>query len=924
MEQSYEYKIAILAEKDINENVTKALKSDKAHRRWFWELLQNAKDTVINESDRRVSIKLAFTKSGDGERILVFQHSGNPFKFAPDPTIRFDDLTNLILPSSGKPPGRATGKFGTGFLSTHILSLKIGIEGIYQDENNQLSSFKTQINRTETGQTEESKKRRIEEIVKSLSEKSSSFTPVKNDDYSPSNKEFRTAKFIYYLASNKNGEEHGIEIVKEGIKDLHNVLSYVLNFVPEIDTVEITDTEFENVITAYSKVSEEKIGDVRVSTISKTIYDLQGNKISGKNISIASLNDEKVEIAVEVLRDNGVFRICDFKTQYRNETNKEFPILFSSFPLIGSDDLNFPIVINSIHFNPNETRNGVELKTNSDGNQALIQNAVILYLKLMDIASIDWKDVFVLARTDNSIPNNHDWIDKKWFEEGNNDFPGILKPIRDKILNTAIIDILTVDGKIERKAIRNGEKLNQIFFPPKENKEKLHEFGSVIFPNSFPILADVDNWDSIIWNELDFTRAKIEFIIEGIAKSENVGNLAHNLYGDKLKTEEALAWLYNFYDIIKTDFKENTIALFNHFVKNVPIKFIPNRDLIFSSLSDLKKDVGYKGTGIIDETLLTIHSELTNENLKSKLLHAKFSDYLFTKETLTEEQVASIIRDLVDDKLKKTDSLSVSLKNTLSKLYDWISIRANDKKDYFREAIKNRILSAIMPSEKVQFVTTILELDRNNTISLERQVAILNEPHLEKIIELGKVALEEEYEKQADFAFKNKIGLHIEELIRKKIRKEITNIKVQPIDVEDKQGGQDMVVKINNEIVYYIEVKSRWVNKDSIRMSYTQIKQAQKQKKCYSLCCVNMFDYYPSNSSRYEVPDVSLIYERIRFITDIGLKLETIIGQSDSIEDDEIKLFPDFKATVPQKYIDKHGREFEPFVEFLLKELKLQ
>jgi hypothetical protein len=63
VEQSEFYDQAILAEKIITEKVNEAIKSSKAHRRWFWELLQNAKDTVVYETNRQVSVKLTYTKT---------------------------------------------------------------------------------------------------------------------------------------------------------------------------------------------------------------------------------------------------------------------------------------------------------------------------------------------------------------------------------------------------------------------------------------------------------------------------------------------------------------------------------------------------------------------------------------------------------------------------------------------------------------------------------------------------------------------------------------------------------------------------------------------------------------------------------------------------------------------------------------------
>lgn len=869
VEQSEFYDQAILAEKIITEKVNEAIKSSKAHRRWFWELLQNAKDTVVYETNRQVSVKLTYTKTDNGELVLVFEHSGNPFKYNADRT-RFDDLKNLILPVSGKPPGKASGKFGTGFLSTHILSLKFKVNGIYQDDNNDYWDFNITIDRTETD-----REKRIESIVKSLADKKSSFKKI-TDGYTPNKAEFRTTKFTYYLANNELGIDEGSKIVQEGLRDILQVLPYVLNFIPEIDTVEIIDTELSKTSTKFSKSKEENVGELKVVTVSKVTSSLTDNSVSNENVLIASLSDQSVEIAIEIFNDNGIFKVCDFNAKYQRETRKDFPTLFSSFPLIGSEDFKFPLVINSTEFKPNERRDGVELKTNFDGNQTLIDKAVTLYQKFLDIASKNWNYIFILAKTDNSISNNHDWINKKWFEEGNNEFQGVLKPVRKKILSTAIVDVLTKDGTIERKTIKTTTGTNQIFFPLKENKEKLYEFGKETFPNSLPVLSDIENWCSVIWNEKDFTRVNIELIIEGIAIKKNVESLAEHIYRDKTKTDETLTWLYNFYNFIKSDFRDKTETLFNQLVKNVPHRFIPDRELNFWLLNDLKKDVGYKGVGIIDDTLLTVHKEVKSDNLRAKLLHSKFTDFLQTKEPMSEEQVAVIIRDIIDDKLKKEDNLSVPFKNTLSKLYDWISIDENNKRDYFKEAIKNRILSAIMPSEKVKFVTKILELDRNNLVSLERQVEILSDPELEVKLRIGKNVLE----KQRKFKENAERGKFYENLFQTLM------LQDERYTTEKVEGEQDFVI-INKATSnkYFVEIKSVGNSETEIHMTERQVKKAKQFPTNYFLCVIRATDnpteqYFKSNAL---------------FNGDIGSQLFSKVNKAEDFETPEPALTVEFE-----------------------------
>ncbi len=110
-------------------------KSNDLRQRWMWELLQNASDLGDN-------VKARFEINTDK---LKFSHNGKPFTLI--------EAYNLIMPDSNK-DDEAThkksviGQFGTGFISTHILSKIIQIEGIIEDEE-QLYGFNFQLDRSE-------------------------------------------------------------------------------------------------------------------------------------------------------------------------------------------------------------------------------------------------------------------------------------------------------------------------------------------------------------------------------------------------------------------------------------------------------------------------------------------------------------------------------------------------------------------------------------------------------------------------------------------------------------------------------------------------------------------------------------------------------------------------------------------------------
>ena len=102
-------------------------------KRWIWELLQNAKDTISDNSAVDIEITLS-------SEYLEFKHNGG--FFSPR------NITNLVHQISSKEGTDSTGRFGTGFLTTHTLSRLVDVSSIYIDEDtNEYFEFSISLNR---------------------------------------------------------------------------------------------------------------------------------------------------------------------------------------------------------------------------------------------------------------------------------------------------------------------------------------------------------------------------------------------------------------------------------------------------------------------------------------------------------------------------------------------------------------------------------------------------------------------------------------------------------------------------------------------------------------------------------------------------------------------------------------------------------
>ena len=97
---------------------------------WIWELLQNPRDASADDDTHLV----ASVELGNGE--LVFQHNGRGFTM--------EEVAHLIYHGSTKLEDEKTiGQYGSGFLTTHLLSPAIDVSGQLNDG----SPFKFRLKR---------------------------------------------------------------------------------------------------------------------------------------------------------------------------------------------------------------------------------------------------------------------------------------------------------------------------------------------------------------------------------------------------------------------------------------------------------------------------------------------------------------------------------------------------------------------------------------------------------------------------------------------------------------------------------------------------------------------------------------------------------------------------------------------------------
>lgn len=475
-------------------------------RRWIWELLQNVKD--VSNSSGKVKVKINLY---EGKRTLEFSHNGKPFS-TKNIVFLIEQVSTKERDNAKLDKGKTTGKFGTGFLTTHLLSEIVTVKGFLLDDNEPMRKFKVTLDRS--GKSKKEIVGAIRNAFEKL-ENSEVVNEVENYNFSEYNTTFK-----YDL------DEKGIKVAKIGIEDLKISIPYVLALTPQIEEINI---ESENI--KYSVIG--KLNCRLQGSCVYTIQEMQGASI--RNHFILLVKDESVTVAVTLENKDGKVWIKEF--------NKKQPKIFCDFPLVGTDDFPLPIIVNSELFNPTEPRDGIYLTDNEnekiEENKCLILKACELYQSLLEHASENgWLGLYNITCVKRM--QSKEWCSTEWLNVN------VVDNCRQYIKYCPIID----NAVGERIALYSSDDEIQVEIPDDSN-EKIRNgiwgLCSKWIPNALPRKEDIHFWYESLWSECKkFDFEKLTRKIESL-KNKTVLELE---LGNGINLEE---WLNEYYVLIKND-----------------------------------------------------------------------------------------------------------------------------------------------------------------------------------------------------------------------------------------------------------------------------------------------------------------------------------------------------------------------------------
>jgi len=601
--------------------------SDIDRKRWIWELIQNAKDTIAGDPNR-TDINVRIEVDGNTVRFI---HNGAPFT----PEARFGLLYKY---SDDKQNQESTGRFGTGFLTTHCLSKIVTIESdMYKDEeHSQLCGFKVTMFRD--GMTED-------ELLEGLERMQES-----EEFYEQT---FGRTTYTYNVKS--DSEKAAIEL---GVKNFKENIAQTMLFCKELNKVELN---YNGQLTTVQRKVEQEVAEnlflaefvfsgeiIDTRRFLCTHHEAHSDKLSERYRADRQI---RLDVAVEIDKSNALIN-QEGKTSH-----------FCVLPLVGIESqLNEPVLVNSPDFEPDRERqslllNGVDWNEEKKvitevGINRLIYTLVFpLYERIVSYLSCNnYSKLYYLA-SGLKMPKKHDKLDAEWYLEN------VIKKYREILLKYQVAKAFNGTGL---------KKLSECLLIKDRNvkdESALHALIAFNYP-SYLILENHE-WTSLLWNDglniwntVDFCKhieskkdwSQIPLPLKEKPLSEwyNGFLLYVKAYNEQLLTEYAL--LPNM---------EGALLKMNHDGFKQGENVTP---FIIKLLNDLGKN--------IKQTLL--HSDITAVSLS-----AKYNSQIFSAD------INQLAKSIIDDN-------SINDVNKTAKLLPLISIVPSDIEKYKEDFIKRR------------------------------------------------------------------------------------------------------------------------------------------------------------------------------------------------------------------------------------------
>lgn len=341
-------------------------------------------------------------------------------------------------------------------------------------------------------------------------------------------------------------------------------------------------------------------------------------------------------------------------------------------------------------------------------------------------------------------------------------------------------------------------------------------------------------------------------------------------------------------------------------------KIYPNQLNQLKSNNELKRDID-----IIPE-IKDLYNKVAKDEIREELVYIEFNEFVAEDRFVTSKYLTTAI----EESFFGTDINNINehpFKDEILKIIS--SLRDPKFAELFpRLDLKkaNLMLDVVTNENTKDEIFSIVTLKESE---LKKLGQLVQEDNFSAILNAATILLQQQKEVEADFHHKHEIGTYIESLIREKLSDELKD-RISFGDKETEttniQGGQDIVIFLDENPVYFIEVKSRWNSQNSVSMSKLQLQRAVEENRRYALCVVDITRYTGEND-RYKL-STDEILPLTKLVTNIGDTIKPLIEdnlEAEKQQDKSIHLI-DYRGIIPQDIIQS-GNDFDNFIELLSK-----
>lgn len=472
--------------------------------RWVWELIQNAKDCALsasNPAEQFVDIEFII-ETGK----LTVTHNAAPFTLG--------NLVALVTRTSDKEYVQgegvvSTGKYGTGFVTSHVLNRKVTVSGVLKNQNG-LREFSLLIDRSAD---------HPKDLRTALNTAYSELDKYYLTQAS-SNIEDSLTKYEYLL------DEETYALAENSMDDLRKDLPFVLLINKPIRSVSIFYPE------------KNYRHDYRISDPTTPIEGLLYTRLldgQAENYDdeegMFHMTEGDITIAVPVIKHKDRWEVKVLEKEVR---------LFKEFPLVGTEGWHLPYFIQHKSFAPPETRDGIRtIKPYEDkadiiadkNRDALIafRNMSMRFFSILLKAAV--QKTYLLAES--GFPNEKtEYTSPEWFKMQ------IQEPLRSFFKTQNLVHTASKEWISIEKA-----KIPQLFDNLVDN-QTFYQIAAKFYGDVFPDNNSYYDWQKILaqdaatWSVQSFcTTSQLAGDIE---KCKSLSGLAAKNSGCDV------AWLDNF------------------------------------------------------------------------------------------------------------------------------------------------------------------------------------------------------------------------------------------------------------------------------------------------------------------------------------------------------------------------------------------